>query len=176
MYSQKHNARSFQSRVKSCVEKNKNSPIIQQSQAKNDGLIPLWVIIEFFSMGMLSYLYGDMKAQDQKKLARSLYNTGVKQMESWLHCLTDLRNRCAHYLRLYYWSFASMPKMPRDFVFESDRRLFSQLLVLKFLYPDRREWNFKMMAVLKPLMEEYERDILLEHIGFPKNWEEMLKE
>ena len=175
MYSQKHNAQSFQSRVRRCVEKNKNSPIIQQSQTKNDGRIPIWIIIEFFSMGMLSYLYGDMKALDQKKLAKSLYGTGVKQLESWLHCLTDLRNRCAHYLRLYYWSFASMPRMPRDCPLESDRRLFSQLFVLKLLYPDRREWNFKMMAVLKPLIEEYENDILLEHIGFPDDWEDMLR-
>ena len=174
MYSRKHDEHNFLGRVKSCVEKNKNSPIIQQSQMKNDGKVPLWILIEFFSMGMLSYFFSDMKAQDQKKIARSVYETGVKQLESWLHCLTDLRNRCAHYLRLYYWSFSSLPKMPRDSDFLPDRRLFPQLLVLKFLYPDEREWSFKLMAVLKPLIEEYAGDIELEHIGFPQDWESIL--
>lgn len=147
MYTKKHNERSFQSRVRSCVEKNRDSPVIRQSLAKNDGRVPLWTIVEFFSMGMLVYFYLDMKPQDQKAIAGEIYGTGVKQLESWLHCVTELRNRCAHYLRLYYWSFPSVPKMPEGCEFQPDRGLFSQLLVLKFLYPDEREWNFKMMAV-----------------------------
>ena len=141
---------------------------------KNDGRVPLWTIVEFFSMGMLVYFYLDMKPQDQKAIAGEIYGTGVKQLESWLHCVTELRNRCAHYLRLYYWSFPSVPKMPEGCEFQPDRGLFSQLLVLKFLYPDEREWNFKMMAVLEPLMAEYENDIELSHIGFPKDWKMLL--
>lgn len=176
MYSPKHNERSFQNRVKACVEKNRRSPVIQQSEEKHDGKIPLWIIIEFFSMGMLSYFYSDMKSQDQKQIAGQFYNTGVKQLESWLHCLTDLRNRCAHYLRLYYWSFASLPRMPKDHGFQPDRRLFTQLMVLKFLYPDRREWNFKISEVMRPLTEEYRNDIDFEHIGFPEDWEAVLTE
>ena len=160
--------------VRSCVEKNRDSPVIRQSLAKNDGRVPLWTIVEFFSMGMLVYFYLDMKPQDQKAIAGEIYGTGVKQLESWLHCVTELRNRCAHYLRLYYWSFPSVPKMPEGCEFQPDRGLFSQLLVLKFLYPDEREWNFKMMAVLEPLMAEYENDIELSHIGFPKDWKMLL--
>ena len=174
MYTKKHNERSFQGRVKSCVEQNRDSPAIQESLRKNGGRIPLWIIVEFFSMGMLAYLYSDMKPQDQKKIAEEICGTGVRQMDSWLRCVTELRNRCAHYLRLYCWSFSSVPKMPEGFDFSADRSLFSQLLVLKFLYPDAREWNFKMMAVLEPLMEEYENDIELRHIGFPENWKELL--
>lgn len=174
MYTKKHNERSFQSRVRSCVEKNRDSPVIRQSLAKNDGRVPLWTIVEFFSMGMLVYFYLDMKPQDQKAIAGEIYGTGVKQLESWLHCVTELRNRCAHYLRLYYWSFPSVPKMPEGCEFQPDRGLFSQLLVLKFLYPDEREWNFKMMAVLELLMAEYENDIELSHIGFPKDWKMLL--
>ena len=65
-----------------------------------------------------------------------------------------------------------MPRMPQDFVYEPDRSLFSQLLVLKFLYPDGREWVFKLMTVLKPLIAEYREDISMDHIGFPEDWEE----
>ena len=61
--------------------------------------------------------------------------------KSWLRCITDLRNRCAHYSRLYDWSFTALPKMPKESVAPQNRKLFSQILVLKRLYPDKKEWN-----------------------------------
>lgn len=174
MYSRRHDEHHFLGLIRRCVEQNRDSPVIRQSQAKNDGKVPLWIIVEFFTVGMLSNFFSDMKTADQKEIAGSVYRTGVKQMESWLHCLTDLRNRCAHYLRLYGWTFSFVPRMPQDFVYEPDRSLFSQLLVLKFLYPDGREWVFKLMTVLKPLIAEYREDISMDHIGFPEDWEEIL--
>ena len=32
--------------------------------------LPLWVLIEFFSMGMLSYFFSDMKRADKKALVK----------------------------------------------------------------------------------------------------------
>ena len=176
MYSRRHDEHNFLGRIRRCVEQNRDSPIIIQSQKKNDGRVPLWIIVEFFSVGMLTYFFLDMKSADQKEIAEKIYRARVKEFESWLHCLTDLRNRCAHYLSLYGWTFAAAPRLPQDVAcfYEADRSLFPQLLVLKFLYPDEREWMFKMMAVLKPLMLEYEEDIELRHIGFPENWENLL--
>lgn len=97
------------------------------------------------------------------------------QLESWLRCLTDLRNRCAHYSRIYYWSFPAMPKMPSDYDYIADRKLFSQLLMLKFLYPDNSKWDSKLISTLKALIEEYEKDISLKQIGFPCDWEERIR-
>ncbi|WP_419041775.1 Abi family protein [Holdemanella porci] len=51
---------------------------------------PIWVIIEFFSMGMLSYLYADLKSADQKMIAKKSYHTSSVCLKSWLRCLTDL--------------------------------------------------------------------------------------
>ena len=117
-------------------------------------------------MGMLSYLYADLKSVDQKKIARELYHTSSVCLKSWLRCLTDLRNRCAHYSRIYYWSFPALPRMPKNVSFKPNRKLFSQILTLKFLYPYKTE--------LRALMEEYGDDISLSHIGFPGNWDEMI--
>ena len=144
-------------------------------QEKYDGKFPIWVIIEFFSMGMLSYFYADLQSGDQKYIAKEIYDTSVACLKSWLRCITDLRNRCAHYSRLYYWSFTALPKMPKESVAPQNRKLFSQILVLKRLYPDKKEWNSKVMTELRAVIEEYEDDISLKHIGFPQDWYEQLE-
>ena len=56
-----------------------------------------------------------------------------------------------------------------------NRKFFSQILVLKRLYPDKKEWNSKVMTELRAVIEEYEDDISLKHIGFPQDWYEQLE-
>lgn len=67
-----------------------------------------------------------------------------------------------------------MPKMPNNYDYIADRKLFTQLLMLKFLYPDHNKWDSKFISALKALIEEYEKDIALKHIGFPDDWEERI--
>jgi len=173
-FSDKHNEDKFHEKVKSCIDDNKNTLVVKHHKEKYDGKFPIWVIIEFFSIGMLSYFYGDMITEDMKKLAKEIYSTSPDHLKSWLRCLTDLRNRCAHYSRLYYWSFTAMPKMPRGCGYEIDRKLFSQLLMLKFLFPERDKWNTNFLIAIKSLLEEYLPDVSLKHIGFPIDWEKHL--
>lgn len=75
---------------------------------------------------MLSYFYKDMLTEDKKAIAEEL-GTKPRLLESWLRCLTDLRNKCAHYSRLYYWLFPAMPVIPKEISITSDRKLFTQL-------------------------------------------------
>lgn len=49
--------------------------VVQHHKEKYNGQFPIWVIIEFFSMGMLSYLYADLKSADQKMIAKKSYHT-----------------------------------------------------------------------------------------------------
>ena len=65
--------------------------------------------------------------------------------------------------------------MPKESVAPQNRKLFSQILVLKLLYPDKKEWNSKVMTELRAVIEEYEDDISLKHIGFPQDWYEQLE-
>ena len=71
-------------------------------------------------------------------------------------------------------TFDALPKMPKKVSFEQNRKLFSQILTLKFLYPDKKEWGDRIMTELRALIEEYENDISLAHIGFPENWDEII--
>ena len=65
--------------------------------------------------------------------------------------------------------------MPRELETSPNRKLFSQILVLKLLYPDKKEWINKVLIELKAIVEEYENDISLRHIGFPEDWYKQLE-
>ncbi len=172
-FSDKHNATKFDEKLNLCIEENSSTLVVKHHKANYNGQFPIWVIIEFFSIGMLSYFYKDMLAEDKKIIAADM-GTAPKLLESWLRCLTDLRNKCAHYSRLYYWIFPAMPAIPKDSKIQAGRKLFTQLLVLKYLYPTPEKWEARFIIPLKALIEEYSGDISLNHIGFPKNWETLL--
>jgi abortive infection bacteriophage resistance protein len=174
-YSSKHNAEKFAQQIERRIRDNRNTLVVQHHQTVYHGEFPIWVIIEFFTMGMLSRFYSDFKLRDQKAIALE-YGQHYACIDSWLRCITDLRNCCAHYARLYYWNFISVPKMPKDLGFTADERLFSQILMLKYLYPNAQEWNGRILGELEALIEEYLPDISLKHIGFPqKQWQELLR-
>ncbi len=157
-------------RIDSFIGENKNTLVVKHHNENYEGKLPIWVITEFFSIGMLSRFYKDLKTEDKKVIAQNFYKTGVPQLESWLRCLTDLRNKCAHYSRMYYWRFTAKPKMPKGFDYIADNSLFTQLLTLKFLYTDSEKWRAKFVIPLTALIDEYNKSIELKHMGFPTDW------
>ncbi len=109
-FNSRHNDAVFKQKIAACVNDNGRTLVVRHHNQKYGGRFPLWVIIEFFSMGMLSYLYADLHTPDKKKIAVNSFHTSAEGLQSWLRCTTELRNRCAHYSRLYYWIFSSIPK------------------------------------------------------------------
>ena len=107
-------------------------------------------------------------------ITKSLYGTTYYNLDSWLRCCTDLRNICAHYGRLYYRIFFAIPATPDGFPIRLGRRLFDNIEMLSFLYPDRDKWNNEGLLSTIALIDEYSEDIELRHIGFPINWEKLL--
>ena len=172
-YNAKHNHAVFMKHIQSCVNENSRSPVIRHHVLNYDGKFPLWVIMNYFSLGMLSHFYTDMKNQDKAFLAKSIYDANYQMLSSWLHCLTYLRNRCAHYSRLFYWKFSALPIM-KHFPIVADGTLFTQIYVLKTMYPDSIKWRDDFFIPLEILVKKYHDSIILEHIGFPANWKELL--
>ena len=174
-YNSKHNHASFTNRVNSCIKENSRTLVVKHHMNKYAGHFPIWVIIEYFSMGMISYFYSDMPNNDKTTIAQNLYGVNYQVMESWLRCLTDLRNKCAHYSRLYYWIFPALPKMPQSEKYIPTRRLFAQLYMLKLMYPDHSKWNNEVCKSLVKLVNKYKPYISMNHLDFPYRWKSMLK-
>lgn len=173
-FNEKYDFNAFWNHVESCITDNHNSPIVKHHKAKYGGHFPIWVIIEFFSIGELSYFYRGLKFKDRRKVSQYLYGVDQNILKSWFRCLTDLRNRCAHCSRLYYWIFPAVPKMPDGNHPEVNRRLFSQLYMLKLMYPVKRNWNGWFLNKLEKIIDRHNDAILLDFIGFPENWKELL--
>ena len=174
-YHKNHDHARFEQVFSNEVKHGKNMPFVKHHYEKYDGNFPIWVATELFSFGMLSYFYGDMKTSDKKALAKELYGTTYRNLDSWLRCCTDLRNICAHYGRLYYRIFTAIPATPEGYKITLGRRLFDNIEMLKFLYPDRNIWNSEVVVAITALIEEYRGDIELNHIGFPAYWEDYIK-
>lgn len=169
-----HQAEKFHENLEREKCSNGRSAFVLHHNEHYEGHFPVWVIVELFTFGMLSRFYSDMKTADQKRLARDIYSTTPKNIISWLRCCTDLRNICAHYGRLYYRIF---PATPANVLADSTQlnKLWGAVLALRALYPNALKWNTEMLVQLSALFEEYEKDISLQHIGFPQDWLEKLK-
>lgn len=174
-YNKTHNHKKFMEMIDVCIHENKKSLIVKHHMKEYDGEFPIWTIIDFFSIGNLSYFYRGMKGSDREKIANELFGVEFKEMDSWMRCLTDLRNRCAHYARLYYWIFPAIPKMPKGEIFEPNRRLFSQIYMLKMMYSDAEKWNNEILNEFIDTITMYKKDILLKNVGFPDSWEQLLR-
>jgi len=179
----RHNT--FIERFEREVERNHSLLFVKHHKENYSGNFPLWVAVELFSFSALSRFYSDLTTSDQKALSKILYpemSLSNTVLASWLRCLTDLRNTCAHYGRLYYRTFPAMPKTPHikvggNDVFESPlgSRLFGMICVLQYLYPKPHAWQSEVLEPIAALLDRYEAHIDFKHIGFPLNWEAQLR-
>ncbi len=175
-FNSKHNHSAYIRHITKCISENSNTLVVKHHNEHYDGHFPIWTIIDFFSVGMLSYFYRGMKNKDKTIIARENYGVNYQTLESWLRCLTDLRNRCAHYSRIYYWIFPAIPKMVNGEKYVPTRRLFAQLYMLKMMYPEKDKWNEEILKPLIKLVRKYKNDISLKHLDFPYRWKSMLSQ
>jgi abortive infection bacteriophage resistance protein len=174
-FNQYHNHARFMAHIGDLLQNNSKVPFVKHHILNYGGQFPFWVLSELFTFGMLSHFYADLLRNDQKTIARDLYSTVPKNIISWLYCCTDLRNFCAHYNRLYYRVFTAIPaNIPQVDKF-SERKLFASVMAARELYPDAEKWNNEFLPAMSALFEEYKNVIILKHIGYPEDWEPVMK-
>lgn len=171
-----HNHKSFVKKIERMIDSNNGEAIVEHHKNKYGGAFPLWVIMELFSFGMLNFFYCDLRVEDKREIAESAFGLHYRAVESWLKCLSDLRNHCAHYNRLYGNDFEDTPKQPSDMTRPISNTLFDYILILKRLYPRKDSWNGGFVARLSMLLLEYKDVIELKNIGFPDDWLSQLTE
>lgn len=147
----------------------------QKYAEEND--LPLWMAVELMTFGMLFTFFRGTESEIKRSVA-SMYGVSAEVLESWLHCLNQVRNICAHHGRLWNKVLGIKPAIPRrnkhpqwyDPVEIKNDRLFSVLTLLRYLiafvaplsrWPNRVE----------KLLTDYS-DIPLGSMGFPENWKD----
>jgi abortive infection bacteriophage resistance protein len=134
-------------------------------------LPPSWVASECLSFGKWSRLYAHLKVG--KTPIASSFGLPVDIMESWLHCLTYLRNVCAHhgmvFGRKFVFPIKTLKREQQHFA--RNRSCYAYAAVIQILLKSmqaRPEWP----ARLKQHFSNYPNNSPTE-MGFPANWDTM---
>ena len=159
-------------------EKNyyKDSLIVKHHKMKYNSRMPLWVIVELMSFSNISKLYSSMY-DSEKILISNQVGTGASTLENHLHCLSVLRNKCAHAARLYNTEFYPPAKFTTQFL-RNNRNIKNSSLFAYVLVLLRRLPNIHMKKALASdiitVVDNYQDYIELALIGFPENFDEIL--
>ncbi|MCQ2799791.1 MAG: Abi family protein [Bacilli bacterium] len=168
-------SKEFMAKIRQEIKRNRTSPAVAHHIKKYGNRFPIWVAIEFFTMGTLSKFFRAMTSSDRKQIIGKSYKEKTKVLESWFQCLTVLRNRCAHHGRLYNWIFTSIPRTPKASKYTYDNSLFSQLMVVKSLYHNTSVWNKNKLKKIVDLCNRHSSAIDLTLLGFPEDWQNLMK-
>ncbi|MBB6697273.1 Abi family protein [Clostridium algidicarnis] len=148
---------------------------VSHHKSEYNGVFPIWVLIEVSSFGTLSKMYNNLLDEDKDEIADKYYNAKGEYVRTWLHALSNIRNRCAHYGRLYNKNLTVTPKL-----FRSDRKkgiknhtIFANIYIIGRLSRDKFEWSH-FVTKLSALIEMH--DVVdLKYLGFPDDWETILR-
>lgn len=173
-FNRAHNHRNFISRINHLIDANSDRSFVEHYNLKHDGKFPLWVVMELFSFGTLAFFYKDMHETDKKTLAGEYYNCSPNSLDSWIFCLNDLRNYCAHYNRLYGNHFELCPKTPRDFEPDLENNVFGYVIAMKQLYHNKNNWNERVVKPITRLLRKNSDIVRLSDLGFPDKWENLI--
>lgn len=155
-------------------EKNyyKDSLIVKHHKNKYSGKMPLWVIVELMSFSNISKLYNSMYFSEKDIIAHAV-GTGRSVLENNLHCLSVLRNKCAHAAKLYNTEYNPPASLPVNFMRQNpqvkNNSLFAYVLVLIRRLPSE-EYRKDLCDEISFLLEKYKGKIDLNKMGFPSNY------
>lgn len=150
--------------------------VVKHHNLKYEGKMPLWVIVEFMSFSHLSMLYSAMYNSSQDNIANKLH-TGRKMLANHLHCISVLRNKCAHAARLINTKYSPPAKLSAVFLKNNpdirNDSLFAYLKVLAYRLPsDKLRDEFKTEII--DLVERYKSFLDIALIDFPCDYEKKL--
>jgi len=138
-------------------------------------LPPVWMIIEILSFGQCGKIHKTLKIEYRNIICRS-FGIDEKYIVSWMHCLSNLRNNCAHHSRIWNRNFTFKPiiksKQYGRFFNNNNIRLFNYLVVLQIILSKinpTSSWLDKMKAYID------EGSINIKSMGFPEDWEGRLR-
>ena len=157
---------------------------------KNYGYIPLWVVVKVLSFGIVSELYSVLQKEDQQEIA-NVYHVSIKDLTNYFAILANYRNLCAHEDICYnnrtnkvidktrYHDLLNIPIVDDEYTMGIND-LFAIVIIMKQIL---KEEDFILMMneiiyeidVLDGKIETIEIEKILESMGFPLNYKEIVR-
>lgn len=148
--------------------------------------VPLWVLFNGVSFGVLSKFYILMTQDLQFKVSREFKQLSEKQLGQLLSVVTKFRNVCAHNERLFsYKTKNTIPNLPVHKMLNINKKgntyskglrdLFAIVVAFKYLLSEEEFDKFKdsLSNTIEHFSETAKtpnKQEVLKAMGFPKNW------
>lgn len=149
---------------------------LQHYAEKYDGKLPLWIYVEYMTLTDISILFNFLPENVKSNICKdfSIFNSDI--LSKHLHCISNLRNLCAHNYRLYGRIFTRKPtlsKTQKQMIIGNNDKLFSYLLIIKQLMGNNNLYGNIYERILIAIKKYKKIDIKC--YGFPDNWFDCLK-
>lgn len=145
---------------------------------------PVWVVVEVWDFGTLSHFYGGMRSDDRDAIASIFGASDGTMLGTWIRCLADIRNVCAHHARLWNKPIVNRPALPGfgavpdlDHISSgpSRNRLYSALaimiIMMRVINPTS-SWSIRLKGHVTSLPQNPNLDLI--SAGFPPAWSSQL--
>lgn len=157
----------------------------------NYGYIPLWVVVKVLSFGIVGELYSILQRDDQEEIA-DIYKVSVNCLANYLPILANYRNLCAHedicfsnktHKKIEHTKYHDLLNIPKNDEYEyvyGINDLFAIIIIMKRIL---KEEDFILMMneicyeidILDGKLESIEIEDVLEAMGFPINYKEIVR-
>jgi abortive infection bacteriophage resistance protein len=141
----------------------------------SEPLPPCWISMKITTLGQTSKLYSLLHPSRTKRDIANFYGVSDQVFPSWIHCLTYVRNICAHHSRLWNRELGVYPKLPRNpknswlISQVPNNKIFFTLSIIRYLLFTVNP-SSTFTEKLKVLFKKYpETD--KGAMGFPRQWE-----
>lgn len=166
-----------------------NEDSVVHYKKKYDAILPVWVAVHVLDWGSLRMLY-DFARDEQRIAVANQLNISESQLSSWLLCLNDVRNVCAHHGRLYSRTFPKSPmftgedhelgflrrliliEMNKENGKEKKEKCFVQFTIIQYLLS---KMNLEGINDLPEILRKFPEvpPVSVRDLGVPENWEEL---
>lgn len=157
-------------------------------KAKYEGDPPVWIAAGTWDWGNLSYMLGYLSDKNRDAICNAIDPSLTrKSLASWMKCLNEVRNACAHHSRLWNKPLINSPRLnPTEIpIFHSlldergrvpdahAKRLYGAIVVMIFLmrtfYP-KTQWHLRLRDVI--LESDLPHEVNVASAGFADGWHE----
>lgn len=156
---------------------------------KYEGDPPIWIAAGTWDWGNLSYMLGYLSEKNRDAICVAIDPRLTRRsFASWMKCLNDVRNACAHHSRIWNKPLINSPRLQPSEIAEfksltddrgrvpdaHSKRLYGALVVMIFLmrsfYP-KTEWHVRLCEFIEN--SDLAKEVNFSTAGFPVDWQKV---
>ena len=155
----------------------------------NYGYVPLWILVKLLSFGMINEFYQILKPEDKLSIAE-YYDLDVETLGIYIGLLSNYRNLCAHEDIVFehrtqksipdtkYHRMLNLPLMNDEYIYGKND-IFAVVIMLKSMlnnsdFSDFINETAYELDLLDGRVDTIEQSKILDRVGFPPNWEDII--